>query len=540
MAKGRATPSTSEVNSRRALSSENKKTLKLIDNIWKIGDTIRGTYKPSQYGKILLPLTVLRRLDCVLAPTKNEVLEKKKKLKRKQKETIEVVLNKLSKYGFHNSSPFDFSKLKNDPDNIRENLGAYIRGFSSKIKDVFGHFDFETHTRKLNDDDLLYKVICKFEEIDLSPDEVTNREMGIIFEEVIRQSSEESNEEAGDHFTPRDVVKLATNLVFASDCDLLSKKGVIRTVADFTVGTGGFLSQAHAYLKNFNPDAELELYGQDINAEAYAVCCADMLIHGQNIKNIVHGCSLKEDGFKNKKFNYILANPPFGVDWKNQKDFVKREHEDLGSDGRFEAGLPPVSDSSLLFLQHMISKCKINSKIGIILPASALFRGKVGSGESNIRKWIIESDWLETIVALPTQLFYGTSIQTFIWILSLNKKSEKKGKIQLIDASSLFEKMPKSLGNKRNVIPEDKINEITKMYSEYKKSEFSKIIENDKFCKEEKKKKGTVTGYEINFQKYFQKEIKTRSIDEIVVDISKTKKEIDEGFEILFQDSNEA
>jgi len=451
--------------------------------IWSVADLLRGPYRPNQYGKVILPLTVLRRLDCLLEPTRKKVLEKQEELKRKgmSPQAIEPILNRTAApsgwpkdrpFLVHNTSRFDFQRLKEDPNHIARNLAQYIKGFSSDVRRIFEHFGFAEHIEKLDKANRLYLVVSRFADIDLHPGAVTNTEMGYIFEELIRKFSEAANETAGDHFTPREVIRLMVNLLFEEDGEALTKKGIVRTLFDPACGTGGMLSVAEEYLAELNPDAKLEVFGQDYNDESYAICGSDMLIKGQNIEHIVFGDSFTEDGFPGERFDYMLANPPFGVEWKPEEDIIRQEHDRKG--GRFDAGLPRINDGSLLFLQHMISKMnpidpkKPNggSRIGIVFNGSPLFTGDAGSGESNIRRWIIENDWLEAIIALPDQLFYNTGIYTYIWIVTNRKAPARRGKVQLINAVHFYRKMRKSLGNKRNEIADNQIAEITRLYGE--------------------------------------------------------------------------
>lgn len=480
--------------------------------IWSVADLLRGPYRPNQYGKVILPLTVLRRLDCLLEPTRKKVLEKQEELKRKgmSPQAIEPILNRTAApsgwpkdrpFLVHNTSRFDFQRLKEDPNHIARNLAQYIKGFSSDVRRIFEHFGFAEHIEKLDKANRLYLVVSRFADIDLHPGAVTNTEMGYIFEELIRKFSEAANETAGDHFTPREVIRLMVNLLFEEDGEALTKKGIVRTLFDPACGTGGMLSVAEEYLVELNPDAKLEVFGQDYNDESYAICGSDMLIKGQNIEHIVFGDSFTEDGFPGERFDYMLANPPFGVEWKPEEDIIRQEHDRKG--GRFDAGLPRINDGSLLFLQHMISKMKPidlkkpngGSRIGIVFNGSPLFTGDAGSGESNIRRWIIENDWLEAIIALPDQLFYNTGIFTYIWIVTNRKAPARRGKVQLINAVHFYRKMRKSLGNKRNEIADDQIAEITRLYGECRHDDareleidgerqrviVSKIFENEDF-----------------------------------------------------------
>lgn len=452
-----------------------------VQFIWSIAELLRGPYKPPQYGRVILPFTVLRRLDCVLAPTKDKVLAKAATMKGSKVENIEPILNRAAGQAFHNTSPLDFQKLKGEPDKIAANLTRYIKSFSPRARTILDYFGFETEIAKLDEANRLYMVIDRFAAIDLHPDRVPNIEMGYIFEELIRRFNEAANETAGDHFTPREVIRLMVNLLFEPDNDILRRKGALRTLLDPACGTGGMLSVADEYLRELNPDARLEVFGQDHNPESYAVCGSDMLIKGQNIEHIVFGSSFTKDGFGHEKFDYMLANPPFGVEWKPDADEIIKEHETRGMDGRFGAGLPRINDGSLLFLQHMLSKMKPakegGTRIGIIFNGSPLFTGDAGSGESEIRRWILENDWLEAIVALPEQLFYNTGIFTYLWVLTNRKRPERRGKVQLINAVGLYRKMRKSLNNKRNEIGPEHIDEITRLYGAYANGPTSKTFD---------------------------------------------------------------
>jgi type I restriction enzyme M protein len=446
-----------------------------VSFIWSVADLLRGPYKPPQYGRVILPLTVLRRLDSVLEPTKEKVLAKAAELKGGKVANAEPILNRVAKASFHNTSKLDFKKLKGEPDKMAANLTAYIKGFSSQVRDIFEKFNFEPEIARLEENNRLFLVVSKFADIDLHPDRVSNIEMGYVFEELIRRFNEAANETAGDHFTPREVIRLMVNLLFAPDRDLLVKKGVVRTLFDPACGTGGMLAVADEYLHELNPDAKLEVFGQDHNPESYAVCGSDMLIKGHNIDHIVFGSSFTKDGFAREKFDYLLANPPFGVEWKPEQDAIEKERETLGYDGRFGAGTPRINDGSLLFLQHMISKMKPvkegGSRIAIVFNGSPLFTGDAGSGESEIRRWIIENDWLEAIVALPDQLFYNTGIYTYIWIVTNRKSKQRRGKVQLINGVHFFRKMRKSLNNKRNEITPEHIDELTRIYGNFQHDE---------------------------------------------------------------------
>ena len=452
--------------------------------IWSIADLLRGDYKQSEYGRVILPLTVLRRLDCVLEPTKEAVFAYLPQTKRLSPDAAETVLKKKARLTFFNKSKYDFQKLAADPNDIAANLRNYINGFSKNARSILEHFNFEDHIERLDRSNLLYKVVKRFAEIDLHPDKVLNIEMGYIFEELIRKFAEISNETAGEHFTPREVIRLMVNLLFLNDKEILVKKGIVKTLYDPACGTGGMLSVSEDYLRELNPDASLRVFGQEINPETYAVCNSDMLIKGQNTDNIKFGNSFTQDGLKDEKFDYMLSNPPFGVEWKKIEEEITKEYEQLGFSGRFGAGLPRISDGSFLFLQHMISKMRPENggaRIGIVFNGSPLFSGGAGSGESEIKKWIIENDMLEAIVALPDQLFYNTGISTYIWIVTNRKPKDRKGKIQFVNAVEFFNKMPRSLGNKRNEIGDEHIAEITKIYGAFKENEFCKIFKNEYF-----------------------------------------------------------
>ncbi len=450
-----------------------------VNFIWKNAEILRGPYKKEEYRDVILPLSVLRRFDSLLVPTKAQVLEKAKSVKH------DAILNRIAGYDFNNTSPFDFQTLLHDPDNIAANLRNYIQGFSSNVRVIFERFDFEDEIKKMDEHDLLYSVVQLFAAMDLSVEKVSNMQMGYIFEELIRRFSE--NAEAGDHYTPREVIKLMVNLILNEDPSELMQQGKIVQVGDFACGTGGMLSEATEFIKEFNPSTQVEVFGQELNPKSYAIACADLLIKGQDAGHIAFGNSLNDnDGHKDLKVRYALMNPPFGVDWKHYGASIIEEHQEKGFDGRYGAGLPRTSDGSLLFLQHMVSKMKQDekgSRMAIIFNGSPLFTGDAGSGESEIRRWIIENDLLEGIVALPDQLFYNTGISTYIWILS-NRKNEKlekgavrKGKIQLVDATQYFVKMRKSLGSKRNEITEEQINEISRIYGDFKENERSKIFD---------------------------------------------------------------
>lgn len=452
--------------------------------IWSIADLLRGDYKQSDYGKVILPLTVLRRLDCVLDTTKTEVLKKYEQAKTMNIQNIDPILNKVAGYNFHNRSQFTFDKLIADPNNIAANLIEYINGFSADAREIIEQFEFENQITRMDNNNLLFMVVKRFQEIDLHPNKVSSMEMGYLFEELIRKFAEISNETAGEHFTPREVIRLMINLLFLNDRDILTQKGIVKTIYDCCAGTGGMLSVAEEYLQELNPDARLEVFGQELNPESYAICKSDMLIKGQNPVNIKKGNSISEDHLPNEKFDYLITNPPFGVKWEKIGKKVKAEHDEKGFGGRFGAGLPSTGDGSFLFLMSLISKMKPEgSRLAIVFNGSPLFSGSPSGtkNESSIRQWIIENDLLEAIIALPNQLFYNTGISTYIWILSNHKPANRKGKVQLINAVDFYKKMSKSLGDKRNELSTDHIAEITEIYGEFINNEYSKIFDNKDF-----------------------------------------------------------
>jgi type I restriction enzyme M protein len=457
--------------------------------LWSVADLLRGDYKQSEYGKVILPFTVLRRLDCVLESTKEAVLAE-------QTARLAAGLNPepfmLRKSGqlFYNSSPLDLKKLMGDPAHIGENLRSYLQAFSPAVRDIFESFEFHVQIDKLAKAGLLYMVTEKFANIDLHPDAVTNAEMGAVFEELIRKFAELSNETAGEHFTPREVIRLMVNLLFIEDDQALTKPGVVRSLYDPTAGTGGMLSVAGEHLSSLNPDARLVMYGQELNPESYAICKADMLIKGQDIANIIFGNTLSADGLPGKHFDYMLSNPPFGVEWKKIEAVIRKEAEQQGYNGRFGPGLPRVSDGSLLFLLHLIAKMRPavdgGSRFGIVLNGSPLFTGGAGSGESEIRRYVLENDLVEAIIALPTDMFYNTGISTYVWIVSNRKPAARKGKVQLIDASGFWQKMRKSLGSKRKEMSPEHIDEITRLFGEFQEASrdgapISRIFDNEAF-----------------------------------------------------------
>jgi type I restriction enzyme M protein len=446
--------------------------------IWSIADLLRGPYKPHQYGAIVLPFTILRRLDAVLEPTKQAVLGEA--IKRGDSSAASVFLAKASGHSFYNTSAFTLQKLMGDPASIKANIVDYLNGFSDNVRDIFERFEFEKQIEKLDAENLLYLVTQKFTAVDLHPNKVSNIEMGLMFEELIRKFAETSNETAGEHFTPREVIRLMVSLLFIADDEALSEKGVVRSIYDPTAGTGGMLSVADEYLLEHNSGARLVMYGQEINAESYAICKADMVIKGQDINHIVNADTLTDDGFIGETFDYCLSNPPFGVDWNKQKPVVLKEHELQGHDGRFGPGLPRVSDGSLLFLMHLVKKLRPRAKgggrAGIVLNGSPLFSGGAGSGESEIRRYLLENDLLEAIVALPTDMFYNTGIATYLWIIDNDKRPERRGTVQLIDGTGFSHKMRKSLGSKRKELSTEDISTIVNLYGDAAESDVSKIF----------------------------------------------------------------
>lgn len=457
-----------------------------VNFIWTIAEILRGPYKKEEYGKVVLPMAVLRRFDCVLNETKEEVLSQYEKFKHLPQESRDEILNRVAKQNFSNVSKYDFTKLLNDSDNIADNLRDYINGFSKSARDIIEYFDFEKQIEKMDRNNLLYLVVKRFSEIDLHPETVSNVEMGYIFEELIRRFSEHG--EAGDHYTPREVIRLMVSLLFIEDAEVLTKPGITQTLYDCCAGTGGMGSVAQEYLKELNPSAHFEFFGQEFNEESYAICKADILIKGEEAKNIAFGNTLSQDAFPQMKFDYMITNPPYGVEWKPVENAVKEEHENKGFQGRFGAGLPRISDGQLLFLQHLVSKMKPvtpenpkGSRIAIIMNGSPLFTGDAGSGESEIRRYLIENDLVEAIVAMPDQLFYNTGISTYVWILTNNKDPLRKGKVQLVNGASFYQKMKKSLGNKRNELSPEHIDEIVRIYGCFKEGEHCKLFDNEDF-----------------------------------------------------------
>jgi type I restriction enzyme M protein len=447
----------------------------LSNFIWSVADLLRGDYKQSEYGRVILPFTVLRRLDSVLAPTKAAVL------KEAEAGRADPFLIRAAGQGFFNCSPLDLGKLIGDQDNIGTNLLSYIQGFSPEVRDIFEQFEFAAQIDRLAKNGLLYQVTERFAGIDLHPDRVDNTQMGLAFEELIRKFAEISNETAGEHFTPREVIRLMVNLLFVEDDDVLSKPGVVRSIYDPTAGTGGMLSVAEEYLREHNPHAQLTMSGQELNPESYAICKADMLIKGQDITRIVQGNTLSDDGHPAQTFDYMLSNPPFGVEWKKVEKAVRGEHERQGFNGRFGPGLPRVSDGSLLFLMHLLAKMRPwtegGCRFGIVLNGSPLFTGGAGSGESEIRRYVLENDLVEAIIALPTDMFYNTGISTYVWILSNKKPQARTGKVQLIDASSFWQKMRKSLGSKRKQMGDDHIADVTQLFGEFVEAQLATVLD---------------------------------------------------------------
>lgn len=463
----------------------------LANFIWDIADLLRGPYRPPQYERVMLPLVVLRRFDCVLAATKPRVLAEYEARKDKLKgEALDAILNKVSGQRFHNHSPLDFEKLKGDPDKINEHLTSYINGFSQNVRTIFERFEFSAEIERMHEANLLFLVISKFCDVDLHPDRVGNIEMGLLFEDLIRRFNESANETAGDHFTPREVIQLMVDILFAPDDEILTTPGTVKKLLDPACGTGGMLSEAQKHLLDMHADAQLWVFGQDFNPRSYAVAASDLLIKGNENSQIAFGDSLIDDKYAGQRFDYFLANPPFGVDWKRQQAEIKRESEKLGFAGRFGAGLPRVNDGSLLFIQHMMSKFvpfepgnkdKTGSRLAIVFNGSPLFSGGAGSGESEIRKWVIENDSLEAIIALPEQMFYNTGIGTYIWVVTNRKGPHRKGKVQLIDAREHWKPMRRSLGDKRRYLGEEDIIATVLEHGNFSESSTSKIFDNEDF-----------------------------------------------------------
>ena len=464
----------------------------LADFIWGICNLLRGVYKRNEYRKVILPLTVLRRFDCVLEPTKQAVLAVAADETGGQIDSVRhQKLRRASGLSFYNTSEMDFDKLLDDPNLLAKNLNSYIRAFSEDVVEVMDAFGFAEHIARMDSKERLYKVVKRFAELDLSPGRVDNMQMGYVFEELIRIGAEQANEEAGEHFTPREVIQLMVDLLLSPETDL-NKGHVVRTIYDPACGTGGMLSVAEARLREHNSQSKPMLFGQDLNDEAWAVCRADMLIKGDNADNIILGDTFTEDHYQYRErgrrwtFDYMLANPPFGVEWRQQEDLIKHERDTLGHDGRFGAGTPRINDGALLFLQHMLSKRQPakadgtgGSRIAIVFNGSPLFTGDAGSGESDIRRWIIENDWLEAIVALPDQLFYNTGIATYIWVLTNRKEPHREGHVQLIDGRQFFTKMRKSLGNKRNELSDAQIDDLVRIHGNCAHGETRDLTDED-------------------------------------------------------------
>lgn len=559
--------------------------------IWAIADKLTGVYKPHEYGKVILPLTVIRRFDCILADTKEAVLAKHNSM-APDLPMCEVFLKKAAGYEFYNTSKYTFETLLDAPDSIEANFRNYLNGFSKNVREIIEKFKFDQEITTLADKNLLFIVIQEFTtpKADLHPNKISNLEMGYIFEEIIRRFSEAHNEDAGQHYTPREVIELMVNILFNNDNDFLTKS-IAKTIYDPACGTGGMLSVAEDYLKKLNSSAQLLPFGQEINDETFAICKADMLIKGNDADKIKNGNTLSDDQFADEKFDYILSNPPFGREWKNDKKAVEKEAK-LGAAGRFGTGLPAVGDGQMLFLQTAIHKMKdTGSKVAIIHNGSPLFTGDAGSGPSEIRRYILENDLLEAIIALPNDIFYNTGIATYIWVLNNKKESFRKGKVQLINANQMYEKRRKSLGNKRNEIPKHYIDEITRIYANFKESDVSKIFDNEEFGyskivverpqKDENgniiKKSGkpvadpslrdtenvplkediqeyfkrevlpyapdawidenkTKIGYEIPFTRYFYKYVPPRPSGEIMSEILELEKSLDGSLEEIFSD----
>ncbi len=466
----------------------------LKSKIWEIANRLRGPYRPPQYRLVMLPMVVLRRLDCVLEATKDAVLKQHEKLLAKG--TPESAMHRLlgkaadadRKHPLYNTSPYTFARLLGDSENIAPNLASYINGFSPDARRIFERFKFTDQIEKLDGSNRLFTIVKAMSEIDLNPRRIDNLQMGYLFEHLIMRFNEQANEEAGDHFTPREVIRLMANLIYTGEQDVY-RPGIFRTIYDPTCGTGGMLSESEKFILGQNTNANLALYGQEYNDESWAICCSDMLIKDEDTSSIVLGDTLGDgktrDGFEGQHFHYMLANPPFGVEWKDQKTIVESEHKHLGFSGRFGAGLPAINDGSLLFLQHMIAKMqpfeeddpnRPGSKIAIVFNGSPLFSGDAGSGPSSIRRWIIENDWLDTIVALPDQLFYNTGIYTYVWLVSNRKPEERRGFVQLIDGTRFFRKMKKSLNNKRNEIADEQIDALTRLYGNYSDGETADVV----------------------------------------------------------------
>ena len=552
--------------------------------IWSSADDVlRGLFKPSEYGRVILPFVVMRRLDCVLEPKKDEVFELYTKYKDQLSDPTPVILRQVG-YPFFNSSKFDLSRIKSDPNNVLMNFNNYVQGYSKNVLDIIENFSINPLVEKLHKNKRLYLLIDKFTEFDLHPNKIDNHQMGSVYEELLRKFSEMSNEESGDHFTPRDVVKLLVSFVFGGDRKDLQGEGKIRSVFDPCCGTGGMLTIGKEWIhENINPNLKVDLYGQELNDVTYSICKSDLLMMDENPENIHGPCSsISDDRLQGRKFDYMITNPPFGVSWKSEEEFVTEEAKD--PNGRFFVGTPRTSDGSLLFLQHLIHKMNPEgSRIGIVFNGSPLFTGDAGSGESEIRKWVIENDWLECIVSLPDRMFFNTGITTYIWIVTNKKSPERKGKVQLIDGSSFSTSMKKNLGDKAKYISEDQSQELFEIYQRNQENEFCKIYPNSFFGytkviveqpliengEIKKDRQGNIkvdtskrdneriplsesiedyyerevnpylpdswmdrskdkVGYEINFSRYFYKFIPLRSLEEIVKDLNLLDQEIEQ------------
>jgi len=458
------------------------KTQNISSLIWSVcDDELRGLFRPHEYGSVILPFFVLRRLDCVLEPKKDEIYELYEKYKNKVDDPSPIIQNEIGSPYF-NFSKYDLSRIKSDPQNVMINFNNYLNGYSKNVYDIIENFNLTSLVEKLNKSNRLYQLIDKFTEVDLHPDKITNHQMGTVYEELLRRFSEMSNEESGDHYTPRDIVRLLVSLVFEGDRENLQGKGKIRSIYDPCIGTGGMVTIGKQWvLENINPDIKINLFGQELNDTTYSICKSDFLITGEDPENIKGPSStLSDDQYQGKKFDYMIVNPPYGVSWKSEKEFVKNEEGD--PNGRFFVGTPRVSDGSLLFLQHLIHKMEPSgSRIGIVFNGSPLFTGDSGSGESEIRKWIIENDWLETIVQLPDRMFFNTGITTYLWIVTNKKNSNRKGKVQLIDGSNHFQSMRKNLGDKGKEITPENRDQILSIYLNFEENESCKIFDNEHF-----------------------------------------------------------
>jgi type I restriction enzyme M protein len=469
--------------------SNGAKPARVSSLIWSIAELLRGDVRPADYGSYVLPFTVLRRIDCVLEPRKDKVVAVARTIKDLDNVNLEqrLSLEKAAGSKFYNASALTLSTALDDPNHVRANVEAYVGGFSPNVRDIFERYKFDARLAELDEKNLLFKVLKQFVAVDLHPDLVSNAEMGDAFENLIRRFAELSNETAGEHYTPRDAIRLAVDLLLAGDTDLFANKKPLRSIYDPTAGTGGMLSVSEDRIKAYNADAKVTAFAQELNDESYAVCKADMLIKGQDVNNVVQGNTISDDKFPDKTFDWMLSNPPYGVEWKKVQEAVESEHKKRGFQGRFGPGLPRISDGQMLFLLHLVSKMQPidrnpnGSRIAIVMNGSPLFSGGAGSGESEIRKYLFENDLVEAIVGLPTEMFYNTGIATYIWILSNKKADERKGTVQLIDATSFWQKMPKSLGNKRREMREDDIAKVTRIYGDFEEGEFSKILDNDAF-----------------------------------------------------------